>query len=122
MSVAGVLPTIACDFIGAANAAGGEHDCFGAKNLESPALALVTKRAHDAIAIFQQRKNRVFHVNLDALMHAVILQGANHFQPGAIAHVRETWILMPAKIPLQNPTVLCSIENCAPRLKLAHTI
>src|SRR6266850_3157039 len=109
MSIAGVLPAVACDFVGAANAASREHDCFGAKDLEATTLALVTKRANDAIAIFQQRKNRVFHVNLDALMHAVILQCANHFQPGAIAHVRETWILMPAKIPLQNPTVLCSI-------------
>src|ERR1700730_17675081 len=120
MSIAGVFPTVACDFVGAANAAGRENDCFPAKNFKSTTLAFITKRAHDAITIFQQRKNRVLLLPLNALMHAVMLQGANHFQPGAIAHVRETWILMPAKIPLQNPTVLCSIENRAPRLKLAH--
>src|SRR5437588_10251219 len=122
MSVAGVLPAVACNFVGAANAASREHDCIGTKNFEATTLALVTKRAHDAIAIFQQRKNRVFHINLDALMHAVILQGTNHFEPGAITHVRETWILMPAKISLQNPAVLCPIENRAPGLKLAHAI
>src|SRR6266446_8258773 len=120
MSVAGVLPTVACDFIGAANAAGREHDRFPAKNFKSPALALVTKRTHDAIAIFQQRKNSVLHVNLDALMQAVILQGANHFQPGAIANMRKSRVFVAAEISLQNPTVLRAIEDRAPRLKLAH--
>src|SRR5207237_5878097 len=122
MSVAGVFPTVACDFVSAADSTGCENDRFPAKNFEATAFAFITKRANDAIAVFQQRKNRVFHINLDALMHAVILQGTNHFETGAITHVRETWILMPAKISLQNPAVLCPIENRAPGLKLAHAI
>src|SRR6266513_17105 len=109
MSVAGVFPTVACDFVGASDAAGGEHDCLGAKDFKSPSLALVTKRANDAIAIFQQRKNRVFHVNADALMDAEILERANHFETGTIPDVRKSRVFVPAKIPLQNPAVFCSI-------------
>src|SRR6266550_6595650 len=122
MSVAGVLPTVARDFVSAANAAGGEDDRFGAKNFKATTLALVTKCANDAIAIFQQRKNRVFHVNLDALMDAVILERANHFQPRAVADVRKSRVFVAAKISLQNPAILCPIENRPPRFQLAHAI
>src|SRR5260370_2806876 len=114
MSVAGVLPTVACDFVGAANAAGGEHDPFGAKNFEATAFTFVTKCAHDAIAIFEQRKNRVLHVNLDALMDAMILECANHFEPGAVADVRKSRGFVTAEISLQDAAVLCPIDNRAP--------
>jgi hypothetical protein len=92
------------------------------KNFESAALALVTKRANDAIAIFQQRKNRVFHVNIDALMNAVILECANHFQPGAVANVRKSRVFVAAEISLQNPAIFRPIENRAPRFQFAHAI
>src|SRR5713226_8779548 len=102
MSVAGVLPAVARDLVSAPDAAGGEHDCLGAKDFKSPSLALITKRAHDAIAVFEQRKNCVLHVNVDALMHAVILQRANHFETGTIPDVREPRIFVSTKIPLQD--------------------
>src|ERR1700722_9976188 len=114
MSVAGVLPTVAGNFVGAANAAGREDDCFGTKNFESAPLALVAKRANDAIAIFQQRKNRVFHVNVDALMNAMILERANHFEPGAIANVRKSRVFVAAEISLQNAAIFRPIENRTP--------
>jgi len=34
----------------------------------------------------------------------------------AIAHVRQPWVTMAAEISLQNPTILCAVENRAPRL------
>src|ERR1700747_3487263 len=82
MSVAGIFPTVARDLISAPDPTGRQNDCLGAKNLESPTLALVAEPTDDAIAIFEQRNNRVLHVNVDSLMHTVILQRANHFQAG----------------------------------------
>src|SRR6266516_3859652 len=98
MSVSGVFPTVARDFVGAADATGREHDRFGAENLE--ALALIAESADYAVAIFQQGKNRMFHVHIDSLMNPVILKRADHFQAGAIANVRKPRILMTAEISL----------------------
>ena len=55
-------------------------------------------------------------------MHAVILQRANHFQPRAIAHVRQSRIFVAAEISLQNPAIFCPIEDRAPRFEFAHAI
>ena len=79
MSVAGVFPTVARDFIGASNSTSCENDCLRAKNFEAAAFALVTKRADRAIAILQYRQDGVLHVDVDPAMHTVILQCANHF-------------------------------------------
>ena len=73
MTVAGILPTVAGDLVSAANSSGGKDDGFGPKNLEATAFAFITKRADDPSVIFQQRQNGVLHVNLDALMHPVVL-------------------------------------------------
>ena len=59
---------------------------------------------------------------VDALMDRMILQRADHLQPGAIADVRQTRIAMPAKIALQNTAVRCAIEYRTPGLELANTI
>ena len=92
------------------------------KILEAAAFAIVTKRSADAPAILQQREDADFHVDIDALMHAVILQGADHFQPGAIADVREARIFMAAEISLQNAAIFRAIENRAPGFELAHPL
>ena len=52
--------------------------------------------------------------NIDALMNAVILQSADHFESGAIADVSQTRIAMAAEVALQNPPVFGAIENRAP--------
>ena len=62
----------------------------------------------------------MLHVDVDALVHAVVLQGADHFQAGAIAHVREARIFMAAEISLQNAAVFRAIEYRAPCLEFAH--
>ena len=54
VAVAGVFPTVAGDFEGAADAAGGEHDGLGAKEMEAAALAVVAEGAGDAVAVLQQ--------------------------------------------------------------------
>ena len=120
MAVASAIPTVARDLVGFADAAGGEDDGFRAKNSESSAFAIVTKRPADSSAILQQSEDAHFHVHIDALMHAVVLQGADHFQAGTIADVREARIFMAAEISLQNPAIFRAIENRAPGLELAH--
>ena len=73
VSVTGIFPTVAGDFVGAPDSAGREHNGLRAKNFESPVLAFVSKCTDDAITIFKEGENGVFHVNLDPLMHSVIL-------------------------------------------------
>ena len=73
MAVAGTIPTVARDFICFTNAASRKHDCFGAKDSEPTALAIVTESADDPFAVFQQCDNAQFHVHIDPLMNAVIL-------------------------------------------------
>ena len=63
---------------------------------------------------------RVLHMDVDALVHAVVLQGADHLQSGAIADVREARIFVTAKISLQNAAVFRAIEDRAPGLEFAH--
>ncbi len=62
----------------------------------------------------------MLHVDVDPLVNAVVLQGADHFQPGAIADMGEARIFVAAKIPLQNAAVLRAIEDRAPGLEFAH--
>ncbi len=55
-------------------------------------------------------------------MDAVILQGTDHFQTGAIADVSESRITMAAEIALKNPAIARAIEQCAPGLQFADAI
>ena len=52
----------------------------------------------------------------------MVLQGANHLQSGAVAHVREARVTMAAEVPLENSPVLRAIEHRAPGFQLAHSI
>ena len=79
LAVAGVFPGIAGDLVGAPDAAGGDHHGLGLENLETAAFAVVAERAGDAVAVLEQRDDRVFHVNVDALMNAVVLQACESF-------------------------------------------
>src|SRR3954447_10334682 len=100
MTIAGAVPTVAGDFVGFANPARREHDGFGAENPEASAFPIVTKRADHTLAVLQQRQDANLHVDLYALMHAMILERPNHLQAGAIAHMRESWIFVAAKVSL----------------------
>ncbi len=62
----------------------------------------------------------MLHVDIDPLVDPVILQGADHFQAGAIADMGEPRIFVAAKISLQNPPVFRAIEDRAPGLEFAH--
>ena len=106
----------------AADAAGRQHDGLAAKEPEAPALAVVRERAGDAIAVLEQREDRALHVHVDALMDAVVLQRADHLEPGAVADVREARIPVPAEVALEDAPVGRAVEQRAPRLELAHAV
>ncbi len=53
-------------------------------------------------------------------MDAVVLQGADHFQAGAVADVRQARIAMAAEIALQDAAVLGAVEDRAPGFQFAH--
>ena len=122
MTVAGVLPAVARDLVGAADSAGREDDGLGAEDNETSPLAIVAERADDALSLLQQRQDRALHVHVDALVNSVILQRADHFESRAIADVREPRILMAAEVALQNAAVIRPVEDGAPRFELAHAI
>ena len=64
----------------------------------------------------------MLHVHFDALMNAVILQRADHFETRAVADVREARIAMAAEVALQNLAVFGAIENRAPGFELMHAL
>src|ERR1051325_1688181 len=120
MAVAGVFPAVARDLIGAPDSACRQHDGFRAENKEPSPLAVVTKSTHDAVALFEQRKNRPLHVNIDSLMNTVVLQRPDHLQTGSVADMSQPRITVAAEISLQDAPVLRAIENGAPRFEFAH--
>src|SRR5205814_9890443 len=65
--ISGIFPAVACDFVGAPNAAGGQDDRFSTVNFEAPPLALIPEGANHAVSVFEQRKNGVLHVHVDSL-------------------------------------------------------
>jgi len=54
-------------------------------------------------------------MDVDALVHAVILKRPDHLETRAIADVREPRIAMAAEIALQNAAVRRPIEERPPR-------
>ncbi len=122
LSVAGVLPTVARYPEGSAHASCRKHYGSGPEHSKAATLAVIGQRACDAVAVFEQRDYGAFHVDLDALMNAVILEGANQFQPRAVAHVRESRIAMSSEVSLKYATVRGAIKDRAPGFKLAHSV
>src|SRR5438105_8927821 len=69
MSVAGVFPAVAGNFVGASNSAGGEYDCFRPENFEATALAFIAKSANRAISI--DRKSTRLNSSHEWISYAV---------------------------------------------------
>src|SRR5262245_24361636 len=122
MAVAGVFPAIARDLVGFANAAGGEDDGLGAEDDEAALLAVIADGAGDAVAILQKPQDRHLHVDIDALMNAVILKGADHLQAGAVADVGQPRIAVAAEVALEDAAILGAVEDCPPLLQLADAV
>ena len=70
----------------------------------------------------EQALQVALHVNVDALVHRVLLQRADHFQPGAVANMGQARVAMAAEVALQNQTFFGAVEKRAPFLELEHAI
>ena len=121
VAVAGVFPAVARDLVGAADAAGRQHDRLRPKQLEAPALALVAERADDAVAVLEQPDDRALHVHVDPLVDAVILQRADHLEAGAVADVGEARIAVAAEVALQDACRPSSDRRRAPQASSSRT-
>ena len=120
VAVASAIPTIARDLVSLADSTGGQNNGLGAENFETPAFAIITECSGNPSAIGDKGKDANLHVHVDALMHAVVLQRANHFETSAVADVREPWIFVTAKIALKDAAIFRAIEHRAPGFEFAH--
>ena len=64
----------------------------------------------------------MLHVHIDSLVNAVILQRTDHLQTRSIADMSEPRISVAAEISLQNPAILCAVEQRTPGFQLAHAV
>ena len=122
VAVAGVFPRIRGDLVGLAHSARREHHRLRAERHEAPGLAPVGEGAHHAAVLGQKLRDGALHVDLEALVHAVVLQRADHLEPGAIPDVREARRGMSAEIALEDPSVLGAVEHGAPVLELPDAV
>ena len=120
--VARIFPAIAGDLVSASDAARGKHHGFGPKEQKAASFALVAESAGDAAIVFQQGQDGALHVDFHAEVNTVILQRADHFEAGAIAHMRQPRIPMAAEIALQNAPVFRAVEQRAPGFQLADAV
>src|SRR5580704_18596125 len=88
--------------------------------MEPALLAVIAERAYAAPAILEQREDGVLGMHLDALMHSMILQRADHLEAGAVAHVRQARIAVPAEIALEDAAILGPVEDRAPGFQFLH--
>ena len=82
LPVAGVFPGVAGDFIGATNAAGGEHDGFRLENLETSTRRGSCRTLNNTVAALEQRDD-VVPCGLRCPDGCRVLERANQFQAGA---------------------------------------
>ncbi len=122
LSVAGVLPGVRRHPIALADAAGGDDDGLGAEDDEAPGLAPVSERAGDPIAVLEQSGHRALHEDLEPRVHALVLERADHLEPGPVPHVGETLPRVAAERALEDAPVGRAVEERSPLLQLAHTI
>ena len=52
----------------------------------------------------------------------MVLQGADNLQPGAVPHMRQAGVPVPAEIPLADQPVPGAVEDRPPFLQLAHAV
>src|SRR5678815_3240839 len=110
MTVACILPAVAGNLECPADATGSKDDGFRSKHLEAPSFPFIPESAGNTVSVFQQGNDGTFHVDFNTLVNAVVLKGADHFQPGTVAYMRQPWISMPTEIPLKNPPVFGAIK------------
>ena len=87
-----------------------------------PVSRQYAEHAGDPVAVLEQLERGALHVEVDALVDAVVLQRADQLEAGAIADVREARIAVAAEVALADQAVLGAVEDRAPLLELAHAL
>src|SRR5260370_982398 len=105
-----------------ADATRSNHDGFGLEYDEASLLAPVSECAGDAVAIFEQARDRAFHVDVKAERDAAVLQGADHLEASTIANMAKPLKSMPTEGPLQDASIFRAIEKRSPLFKLPHAV
>src|SRR5260370_12522033 len=121
-AVAGVFPGVGSDAPGFANAARCDDDSSRLENDEAAVLAPVRKRTGNAAVFRQEPCDGAFHVDVNTLLNAAILQSANHFEAGAVADMAEAVESMAAEGALQDVAAFGAVEESAPLFEFTNTI
>src|SRR6516164_6153096 len=121
MSVTGIFPTVAGNLKSPSDSPGGQHDRLCTEQDKVSLLPVVSKGATDAVSVFHKGNHRAFHMYGNPLMNAVVLEGANHFQSRPVPNMGESGIFMPSKVPLEDPSVRCSVKQGSPGFQLIDT-
>jgi len=122
VSVPGILPAVAGNAEGSPDASGGHDHSLGLEYAEAPSLAIVGEGSDHPPVTFEERRHRLLHVEVDALVDAVILQRTNQFETGSVAYVGQPGIGVAPEVALQDAAVRCAIEHRAPRLEFPHPV
>ena len=122
VAVAGPLPAVAGDLVRLADAAGRQHHRLRLEEDEAAAFPIVAQGTADPIAVLEQADDRTLHVDLDTLVDAVVLQGADHLQPGAVADVGQARVLVAAEVALEDAAVFRAVEDGPPGFQLADAV
>jgi hypothetical protein len=120
--VAGALPAVGGDLVGAPEAARRQHHRLGLEHLEDAAVARVGHAPGDPLAVLEQRHHRDLHVHVHPLVDAVVLERPDQLEPGAVADVGQPRVAVPAEVALEDLPVLGAVEPRPPGLQLAHPV
>ena len=70
------------------------------KRTNLPVGAPVAEGAADPVAVLEQALDVALHVHVDALVHRVLLERADHLEAGAVADVGEARVAVAAEVAL----------------------
>src|SRR5262249_26130673 len=76
------------------------------------------QRPGHVVAVLQQADDGAFGMHVDALVDAVVLQGADQLEAGAVADVGESRVAVPSEVALEDAAVGGAVEDGSPRLQL----
>src|SRR5437016_13752189 len=110
MSVARVLSEVRRDLPRLADAPRREDHCLRLEHHHAAALAPVADGADHAVAVLEQARDRALHVHVEALVDAVVLQRADHLEPGAVTDVGAPRVALAADLALPAAAVRGAVE------------
>src|SRR5215831_3365379 len=114
MTITRVFPAVTSDLVSPPNSSSGQNHGLGTEQVKSSALAVISKRTRDALTVFEQPDDCVFHENVQTEMDSMVLQCADHLQARSVTDMRQPRIPMTPEITLQDPPIVRTIEKGTP--------